>query len=459
VRNWRSNPRSAVKEAAYYLPYSRLAPQLLPVLLMLTALLISAPVLHPEEAREPFTFGQCLGGAVAWCCLLVGAVLALSAWFPASWHLTQTAFSNWDAEHYLFIRLHGYDEMRAAFFPLFPLLWRWLDVSPITMGLVNLALFAVSFAALAWQFQWAWRTQLVLLSLPPLLFMALPFSEAVFFASGTILLLGLRRQLPWLYCLGLLLSCMSRTAALVMLPAVAATFLLTHPPRQRHAGTALAATIATLLGLGISMAIHHAYTGNWFAVFAAQRFWNNHLQWPTLPLRNWGGIFPTRFEAPAFLIGFGCAVGMAGLVWRHWRRPLLAEAQPVIFALAYIGGVTFVTLATRGGELVSLSRYIYATPYFLLLLADFLHRIRLSNRQLLAAFGLMEVVWLVFFEAYTHIRSVLGYTAVSAVLLLWLLNAHLSPTVRRWAWLPTVLAGTGLLLYQLMRFLTHEWVA
>jgi hypothetical protein len=426
---------------------------------MFTTLSASAPLLHPPETRVPFTFGQCLGSVVAWCSVMVGAVLALQAAFPDSWHLTQSAFSNWDTEHYLYIRLHGYDEMRAAFFPLFPFLWRWLGVSPITMGLLNLALFAVSFAALAWQFQWPWRTRLVLLSVPSLVFMALPYSEAVFFASGTALLLGLRRQLPWLYCLGLLLSCTCRAAALVMLPAVAATFLLAHPPRRRQAGMALAAAAATLLGLGVSMLVHRMYTGNWFAVFAAQRFWNNHLQWPILPLRNWGGDFPSRFEAPPFLIGLGCSVGLAWLAWRHWRHPLPAADQPVIFALAYISGVTFITVVTRGGFLVSLSRYVYATPYFLLLVAEFISRVRLSNRQLLALFGLMEVAWLVLFGAYTHIRSVLWYSLVSAVVVLWLLNAHHHPSVRRWAFLPTVLVGTGLLLHLLMRFLAHKWVA
>lgn len=432
----------------------------LDIFLMPNELLIPAPSIHPEKIRAPFSFGQCLGGVAAWCSLLVGTVLCLSAVFPASWHLTQSAFSNWDAEHYLYIRLQGYDEMRTAFFPLFPFLWRWLNVSPVAMGLVNLALFAVSFAVLAWQFQWPWRAQLLLLSVPSLMFMALPYSEAVFFACGTAVLIGLRRQLPWLYCLGLLLSCTSRAAAFVLLPAVAATLLLAHHPRRGHGRVALAAVLATLAGLGISMWVHHAYTGQWLAVFAAQRFWDNHLQWPTLPLRNWGGSFPTRFEAPPFLIGLGCSLGLGWLAWQHHGRGSgPAVAQPVVFALAYLAGVTFITVATRGGVLVSLSRYVYATPYFLLLLADFMGRFRLSSRQLAALFGLMEVAWLGFFGAYTHIRSVLGFTVVSAVVMLWLLNAHRQPAVRRRALVPAVLAGTGLTLYLLMRFLAHEWVA
>ena len=426
---------------------------------MLTEILMPGPLPHPEETRTPRTFGQCLGGVALWCSLLVGVVLGLHAAFPGSWPLTQSAFSNWDAEHYLYIRLHGYDEMRTAFFPLFPFLWRLLDVSPIAMGLLNLVLFAASFAALAWQFQWSRRVQLLLLSVPSLMFMALPFTEAVFFASGTLLLLGLRRQLPWLYCLGLLLSCTSRAAAFVLLPAVAATFLLAHPPRWRQWGVVLAAVGATLLGLVISMLVHRAYTGQWFAVFAAQRFWDNHLQWPTLPLRNWGGVFPTRFEASAFLIGLACMASLARLAWRHRQQSLPVAAQPAVFALAYLGGVTFITLATRGGVLVSLSRYVYATPYFLLLLANVVGRVRLSNRQLLALFGLMQVLWLALFGTYTHIRSVLEFLLVSGVMTLWLRNAHQQLRVRQWALVPTALVGTGLLLYLLMRFLAHEWVA
>jgi hypothetical protein len=424
---------------------------------MLTALLAPAPLLRPVDAPARLAFGWHLMGVLGWCGLLVGVVLGLNAAFPGRWPLTPAAFSNWDAEHYLYIRLHGYDEMRAAFFPLFPFWWRLLSVSPVVMGLLNLLLFAGSFAALAWQFQWSWRAQAIVLVVPSLMFMALPYSEAVFFAAGTVLLLGLHRQSAGLYCLGLLLSCMCRAAAFVMLPAVAAVVLLS-PPRRQPVGIAVAAAVSALLGLGISMLVHYRYTGHPFAVFAAQRFWGNHLQWPTLPLRNWGGDFATRFEAPSLLVGLGSAAALGWLAWRQWRRPL-AAAPATVFALAYVGGVTLITLATRGGVLVSLSRYVYATPYFLLLLADCTDKVRLSNRQLAVIFGLMEVAWLVLFGAYTHIRSVLWFSLVSAGVLLWLLNAHRHPSVRRLALVPTVLVGTGLMLYLLLRFLAHEWVA
>ena len=426
-------------------------------------MLASLPVLAPApilaRARHPFPFAHYLAGTLAWCTLLVLVVLALNAAFPGAWHLSQGAFAHWDARHYQHIRLHGYDVRRTAFFPLFPFLWRWLDVSAVAVSLLNLGLFAVGFAALAWQFAWSRRQLALLLTVPSLLFMALPYSEAVFFASGVLVLVGLRRNVLWLYCLGLVLSCTSRSAAFVMLPAVVATFVLAHRDRQGGRWPTLAAAGATLLGLGLSVVVHYWYTGQWFVFFAAQRLWDNRLRWPALPLANWGGSFQTRFEAPALLIGLGCAAGLGWLAYRHGRRPLPAAARPAVFSLAYVAGITLVTLATKGGVLISLSRYVYATPYFLLLLAEFMRRARLSNRQLLVLFGLMEVTWLGLFAAYGHIRTLLGFTLVSGFVLLWALNAHAHPQVRRVALLPTMLVGTALMLMLLARFLSHEWVA
>ena len=426
---------------------------------MLAPLPVLAPVFNQERARHPLTFAQYLAGTLAWCAFLVLLVLALNAAFPGAWHLTQGAFSDWDAQHYLHIRLHGYDVMRTAFFPLFPFLWHWLNVSAVAISLLNLGLFAVGIAVLAWQFAWSRRQMALLLTVPSLLFMALPYSEAVFFASGVLVLVGLRRNLLWLYCLGLVLSCTSRSAAFVMLPAVVATFVLARPNRGHGLWPTLAAAGATLLGLGISVVVHYWYTGQWFVFFAAQRLWDNRLRWPALPLANWGGLFQTRFEAPALLIGLGCVAGLGWLAYRHGHRPLPAVARPAVFSLAYVAGITLVTLATKGGVLVSLSRYVYATPYFLLLLAECVRRARLSNQQLLLLLGLMEVTWLGLFAAYSHIRTLLGFTLVSGVLLLWALNAHAHPLVRRLALLPTLLVGTALMLWLLARFLNHEWVA
>lgn len=429
------------------------------------ALALPAPGLRP--------LARCLVLAGGWAAALVGLALLLDAWLPGPARLTAANFAHWDAEHYLFIRDHGYDFQRTAFFPLFPVWWRALGVGTVGMGLANAALFAGSFAALAWQFGWPRRRQVLLLSVPSLVFMALPYSEAVFFGSGVLVLVGLRRGATGLYCLGLLLSCLSRSAALVLGPAALVTAVLAaEAPGSlaaggaaglRRWGPALAGAVAAGLGLGLSLAVHRHYTGRWLVFFEAQRLWDNRLRWPGWPLSNWAGSFPTCFEASSFAVGATAGLGLAALAWGRagragpaWLRPASA---PVVFSLAYVAGVTAVTLATKGGVLVSLSRYVYATPYFLLLLATYAERARLSTRQLLGLALGLELAWLVFFRAYGHIRTLGEFTLVTAGVLLYLAHGHTRRPVRQAVLAPIVAVGTVLLLVLLFRFLRHEWVA
>ncbi len=63
-------------------------------------------------------------------------------------------------------------------------------------------------------------------------------------------------------------------------------------------------------------------------------------------------------------------------------------------------------------------------------------QVRLSNQRLLLLFGLMELTWVTLFGAYGYIRTFLGFTLVSFYAMLWLLNAHQYPLVRRYALLP-----------------------
>src|ERR1700741_904497 len=58
-----------------------------------------------------------------------------------------TSFLNWDAAHYYMVKEHGYDPVNTAFFPLFPFFWKFVNVSPIGIGVINfvLFLFAISY--------------------------------------------------------------------------------------------------------------------------------------------------------------------------------------------------------------------------------------------------------------------------------------------------------------------------
>jgi membrane-associated HD superfamily phosphohydrolase len=204
--------------------------------------------------------------------------------------------------------------------------------------------------------------------------------------------------------------------------------------------------------------LHYLDTKRWFVFFEAQKLWNNRLRWPVFPLKNWGGSFPTHYEAVVFLLAL---VAIVYLLWIVRRREVLParEWAPVLFSLAYIAGITVVTLATKGGELVSLSRYVLATPYFLLLTAWVLQTQQISTRLMLWAFLGMELCWLLFFGAYNHIQSLLIYSALSLYLLLAVAVIHALPRVRAGAFGVLVLLNSGLLILLLYRFLQNQWVA
>ena len=130
----------------------------------------------------------------------------------------------------------------------------------------------------------------------------------------------------------------------------------------------------------------------------------------------------------------------------------------MVFSLSYVAGIAAITLATKGGALVSLNRYVWATPYALLVLVWALRTFRIDNRRLLWVLLAAEACWLGVFAGYGHIRSVLAYLLVSAYVLLIVACGHRNPRLRQAALLTTVVLNSGLTVWLLYRFLQHKWV-
>ncbi|RZK47761.1 MAG: hypothetical protein EOO59_17460, partial [Hymenobacter sp.] len=130
---------------------------------------------------------------------------------------------NWDVLWYEQIKNEGYVDIpghisNVAFFPLFPYLWRWSGLGLLGISLANAGLFLAVAAWLARQLQLPARLQLLLLSTPVLLFMIVPYSEALFFAWTALLVVGLRqRRLSW-WLLGLLGCSLTRAASTLFVP-------------------------------------------------------------------------------------------------------------------------------------------------------------------------------------------------------------------------------------------------
>ncbi|WP_152560005.1 hypothetical protein [Hymenobacter sp. IS2118] len=291
---------------------------------------------------------------------------------------TNENIARWDVYWYNLIREQGYSYSATsmsstAFFPLFPYLWRLTGLNAFHMGLLNFSLFIAAFTWLAQQLRLPGRWALLLLSTPPLLFMVIPYTEALFFVFATLALLGLHRgRLSW-WMLGLLGCGLTRSASTMFTPAVLFTTLLwaAQPGQVRRAlqwgGAGL---LAITSSVGTVAFIQWYQVGEPFAFVATHKFWGQKLQWPQFPFASPSGINMLWLDALALWVGcaaIATCLWLAGRWLQQRQRPLPALPPVVTFALGYCVSIALFILLYQGGSVWNFSRYLLATPFFVVL--------------------------------------------------------------------------------------------
>ena len=332
--------------------------------------------------------------------LLTLGVLLLLALAPRPF---PTKLIHWDAEWYTSIRAHGYffrpdAKSSVAFFPLFPLLWRGSHLGALGISLLNLAL-AVGAGVLLWLGLRLRPAAVVLFTaLPSSFFLYIPYTEALFFAFTALVLVLLVRQPRhgWLLALALFGAALTRVSAFFYLPALAVAeglLWLREPTtwlvRLRRL---FACGLAVGTGLVTVLVYQWQQTGVWFAFNKAEEQWHPHMQLPHLPF-----ISTTENDGALWLDGLALLVGLTALGWLArlaWRALQLRERAPapdylLIIAAAYVAIATVQVVLqapVEGGHssLMSLNRYIFCTPFFVVLL-DRLLTWRLSPHVVLPA--------------------------------------------------------------------------
>jgi hypothetical protein len=319
----------------------------------------------------------------------------------------------WDVMWYEQIAKTGYSyssehTSSVAFFPLFPYFWRFTHLDALGISLLNAALFLGAFAWLAHQLRLPRRWQLLGLSTPMLVFMWIPYTEALFFLFSSILLVGLHRdRLGWVL-LGMFGAGLTRSASSLFTPALALTVLLLavagHSRRAWRLGVGGGLVLAATVGVVATM--QQVQTGEPFGFIKAHKHWGHVLSWPVWPLHATTGINMLWLEALALAIGLaaaGICLGLVGRIFRQWaRRTELAYPSPaVVFALAYsVCALLFIVFFQRG-NVANLARYILATPFLVMLLWQVSRWPVWPGRRYAAVAGGLALVWPLF-GAYTH---------------------------------------------------------
>ena len=319
----------------------------------------------------------------------------------------------WDAMWYERIAKAGYSYSEtqtssAAFFPLFPYFWRLTHLGALGISLVNAGIFLGASAWLAQQLRLPRRWQLLGLSTPMLVFMWIPYTEALFFLFSALLLAGLHRdRLAWVL-LGMLGAGLTRSASSLFTPALVLTvFVLAVAGETRRArrlglggGLVLAATI------GVVATMQQIQTGEPFGFIKAHKHWGHVLSWPAWPLHATTGINMLWLEAIATAVGLAAAGVCLGLVvraGRQWaQRTELAYPSPaVVFALAYSVCALLFIVFFQKGNMANLARYILATPFAVVLLWQVSRWPAWPARYYAAVAAGLALVWALF-GAFTH---------------------------------------------------------
>ena len=329
----------------------------------------------------------------------------------------------WDSSWYASIKDNGYlydpnAPSNIAFFPLFPYFWRITSLGPFGIGVLNGLIFLTSFSLLARTYKFDVKESLLFLSLPSMFFFYLPYTESLFFLMMTIMFIGLHKQKQWLIILGLFLSSMIRPTSIFFIPAIIfMEFLYTKwkgkELRQTIFRTSLY-IIASISSILIVLLIQRYQTGEWFGYFEAQiKHWKHEFLIPEFPLTTWGRSNLIWLDATALFFGLVALFGVffIGIRWIRNKFSLHEKYDKgLLFSITYLGvmavyAVFFNETDAKGGtSVMSLNRYIFATPFIILFLWFYMNKVTFSLKVFGVYMGIFILVALLF-GAYTNLED------------------------------------------------------
>jgi len=387
-------------------------------------------------------------------------VFVLFLFFTNQAHLLfQGNLLHWDAIHYFNISKDGYnEEYLTAFFPLFPLVWKMFSFSALAVSVFNAIVFSISIATITYHYKINFKEHLLLLSIPSLFFMFIPYTEALFFLFGTIVIIGLNKNSILLIALGLFFSSIVRPTAYVFIPAILIMEYITKISIRDFLKRSLIFSFIIFLGLFTTVLIQYLSTNKWFVFFEAQKGWGNILMIPKLPLTSWAGGAITMLDGTALLVGVVSFYMICKIFISYYQEKQATKvSKTFLFSLLYLVGVALIVLLFRGGSLFSLNRFIYASPYFILCFYYWIHIGRFKIHNTYVLFIGISLYWLLF-ASYVHIQTLGKFELLTLYLLLPFLLIVENNKWKSNSYYYFISLNILLQVYFMYRFLEGNWV-
>ena len=326
-----------------------------------------------------------------WAPAATDAIAPTRAWDPVT-DLVFGTFDQWDAEWFLRIARDGYDEVSAAFFPLYPALLALLGSSLVwgtLLSLVAAGLGAWCISEIAREklgADGARDTVLILALFPTAFVFTAVYSDGLFLFLSAASFLAADRSRPWLAGLAGGLAVATRSLGLALLPALA--YLLW--PRSVRKSWRLAPLLLLPAALGAYALYLDREVGDAFAFTNAQSSeWERELAtlgpvsglWMAVQAGGHGALeilrdLPrTGVGSPGYpqelQVSFWNAahllllVPLGWLTWVAWRR-----LGPALGLYAATTLVVILSVPSEGFPLVSMPRFVLTDFPVLIALAS-----------------------------------------------------------------------------------------
>lgn len=337
---------------------------------------------------------------------------------------------SWDVVFYDSIAHGGYkhNSDNTGFFVLFPLLWKISGLNIWGICLLNTLCFALGFAFLSRALSVTDKVMYLLwLTLPPVYFFFLPYTEALFFLLGAIILYAVKKERPVLLWISLFLISLVRPTASMLIPAFLAMELWGNTKQQVLKGLLKVAylyVLPILLALALFVWWQYHETGIWFAYFKTQStVWGHVFSWPGIPLTNIAGG-DTRYH---WLSCIAILVDLLALVFVlrcgiTWLRRKVPQDKALVLSVAYLAMLLVNLLfmnpkyGNQTSNIMGANRHSLANPFFFLFLYH-LTQIRYTKKHILYFFLFLNAFWILT-GAYHSLGEWLGIAMIGNLVIM-----------------------------------------
>jgi hypothetical protein len=299
---------------------------------------------------------------------------------------------HWDCRAYAIMKDNLYDVSKSggdyifAWFPLFPLLWKYSHLTSIGISMLNVILYIISAVMLSSLFSkhdtTRWKKLVLfalLFSFPGFAVFFIPYTEALFMILLTVAFWGLFKNKYWVYSIGVFLAAMTRSVAVILIVTfLAAEFIVFLKEKDLLARIKnVFLKILPLLAGTMTVALIQLYngSGSLFKFIEVQKYWGAEFQIP-MNFKDYSEESFAGNVGTIFFFVFPCLAYFFYLFLSiiKKKKSIVAEdnsekIQEYLFNVSVIYTLVmfFFILFFKGGVLTGITRYIISTPFFFII--------------------------------------------------------------------------------------------